>query len=198
MELHLVLNAARVPPEKQTADKLSIAFTAAPPENRLLSSSDGSRKKPLLDQMSVSSSGSSSSEMDDYSFTLRPKSQSGLCLNISADASGSCPDPNCSSPTSSSSQSDVSTLSSDGASPSPSPSPSSSSSSSSQAVYNKQSDSCIIRVSMALHSCNIYKSILANLYYAMCPSDSYDFVLRPRWRTHSLCSSPAVLRRAHK
>lgn len=42
---------------------------------RLLSSSDCSRKKTHLDQMSVSSSGSSGSEMDDFSFPLRPKSQ---------------------------------------------------------------------------------------------------------------------------
>ncbi|XP_060774520.1 ral guanine nucleotide dissociation stimulator-like 1 isoform X2 [Neoarius graeffei] len=201
----------------------------------LLSSSDYSRKKTHLDQMSVSSSGSSGSEMDDFSFPLRPKSQSGSCLNISADSAGSCPDSHCTSPASSSSQCDLSSLSSDAASPSfPSPT---------QAVYNKQSDSCIIRVSMELHSGNIYKSILissqektsqviqralekhnvenmscndftltqilhcdkellipdkANVFYAMCPSDSYDFVLRHRWRSHSLNSSPAVLRRAHK
>lgn len=198
----------------------------------LLNSSDSSRKKTHLDQISVSSSGSSSSEMDDFSFPLRPKSQTGLCLNISADSSGSCPDPRCASPALSS-LSDISSLSSDGASPS----------SSSQAVYNKQSDSCVVRVSMALHSCNVYKSILissqdktsqviqralekhnvenmscndftltqilhcdkellipdkANVFYAMCPSESYDFVLRQRWRSHSLSSSPAVLRRDHK
>ncbi|XP_053493422.1 ral guanine nucleotide dissociation stimulator-like 3 isoform X1 [Ictalurus furcatus] len=198
----------------------------------LLNSSDSSRKKTHLDQMSVSSSGSSSSEMDDFSVPLRPKSQSGPCLNISGDSSGLCPDPRCASPAPSS-LSDISSLSSDGASPP----------SSSQAVYNKQSDGCIIRVSMALHSCNVYKSILissqdktsqviqralekhnvenmscndftltqilhcdkellipdkANVFYAMCPSESYDFVLRQRWRSHNLSSSPAVLRRDHK
>ncbi|XP_053354902.1 ral guanine nucleotide dissociation stimulator-like 1 isoform X2 [Clarias gariepinus] len=205
----------------------------------LLSSSDSSRKKTHSDQISVSSSGSSGSETDDFSFMLRPKSQSGSCLNISADSSGSCPDPRCSSPAHSSSQSDLSGLSPEGVSPSSPTSPSPS-----RAVYNKQSDGCIIRVSMALHSGSVvYKSILinsqdktsqviqralekhnmenlscndftltqilnndkellipdkANVFYAMCPSDSYDFVLRVRWRTHTLSPSPAVLRSADK
>ncbi|KAK3575545.1 hypothetical protein QTP86_029456 [Hemibagrus guttatus] len=207
----------------------------------LLNSSDSSRKKTHPDQMSVSSSGSSGSEMDDFYFLLRPKSQPGSCLNISVDSAGSCPDTQCTSPASTSSQSNISSLSSDGASPS------SSSSSSpppfpSHAAYNKQSDSCIIRVSMALHSGNVYKSILissqdktsqviqralekhnvenmscndftltqilhcdkellipdkANVFYAMCPSVSYNFVLRQRWRSHNMSLSPAVLRRAH-
>ncbi|XP_060725094.1 ral guanine nucleotide dissociation stimulator-like 1 isoform X2 [Tachysurus vachellii] len=208
--------------------------------HRLISKKLGlAKKKTHSDQMSVSSSGSSSSEMDDFSFSLRPKSQSGSCLNISADSAESCPDPSCTSPDSSSSQSNISSLSPDSASPSSS----SSSSSPSLAAYNKQSDSCIIRVSLALHSGNIYKSILissqdktsqvvqralekhnvenmscndftltqilhydkellipdkANVFYAMCPSESYNFVLRQRWRSHIMSSSPAVLRRAHK
>ncbi|XP_058259940.1 ral guanine nucleotide dissociation stimulator-like 1 [Hemibagrus wyckioides] len=201
----------------------------------LLNSSDSSKKKTHSDQMSVSSSGSSGSEIDDFSFLLRPKSQSGSCLNISGDSAGLCPDPHCTSPASTSSQSNISSLSSPSSS-SPPPFPS-------HAAYNKQSDSCIIRVSMALHSSNIYKSILissqdktsqviqralekhnvenmscndftltqildcdkellipdkANVFYAMCPSESYNFVLRQRWRSHNMSLSPAVLRRAHK
>ncbi|KAF5888850.1 ral guanine nucleotide dissociation stimulator-like 1 isoform X1, partial [Clarias magur] len=128
----------------------------------LLSSSDSFRKKTHSDQMSVSSSGSSGSETDDFSFTLRTKSRSGLCLNISADSSGSCPDPRCSSPVRSSSPSDLSGLSSEGVSPSSPPSPSPSPSPS-RAGSGKQSDGCIIRVSMALHSGSVvYKSILIN------------------------------------
>ncbi|XP_036426522.1 ral guanine nucleotide dissociation stimulator-like 1 [Colossoma macropomum] len=39
----------------------------------------------------------------------------------------------------------------------------------------------------------------ANVFYAMCPSESYDFVLRQRWRSHVKapvsCSSPAAVPR---
>ncbi|KAM9769605.1 ral guanine nucleotide dissociation stimulator-like 1 isoform 1-T1 [Menidia menidia] len=42
----------------------------------------------------------------------------------------------------------------------------------------------------------------ANVFYAMCTSDNYDFVLRPRWRTHrrhlSSSSSPGAHLKGHR
>ncbi|XP_076871447.1 ral guanine nucleotide dissociation stimulator-like 1 isoform X2 [Brachyhypopomus gauderio] len=224
-----------------------------------LNNSESSLKKTHVDQISVSSSGSSGSEVDDLSTLnspLRPKSQSGSCLNISSDSG--CSTSRSSSPAScmgscSTALLDLSVMSTDGASSNPLSSCTSSSASgqpqqslSPPFCCKQGTDYCIIRVSLEIDSGNVYKSILitsqdktsqvvqraldkhhleclssldfsliqilshgkelsmpdkGNVFYAMCPSDSYDFVLRQRWRNHSQtfnsCPSPGTLPKAH-
>ncbi|XP_026883942.2 ral guanine nucleotide dissociation stimulator-like 1 [Electrophorus electricus] len=214
-----------------------------------LNSSDSTPKKTHVDQISVSSSGSSGVEVEELSSlssSLRPKSQSGSCVNISADSG--CSSSRCSSPGSctscTSSQLDLCVMSSDGASSNPLSSCTSSSTSclpQQPPCYKQGPDSYVIRVSLEIDSGNVYKSILitsqdktsqvvqraldkhnledlschdfslvqilpqgkelwmpdkANVFYAMYPSDNYDFVLRQLWRNHSQaqnpCCSPAA------
>uniref|UniRef100_A0A8B9LVI3 Ras-associating domain-containing protein n=1 Tax=Astyanax mexicanus TaxID=7994 RepID=A0A8B9LVI3_ASTMX len=52
-------------------------------------------------------------------------------------------------------------------------------------------------IQMLPHNKELLLPDKANVFYAMCPSASYDFVLRQRWKSHdkapATCSSPAAV-----
>ncbi|XP_072538857.1 ral guanine nucleotide dissociation stimulator-like 1 [Salminus brasiliensis] len=185
-----------------------------------------SSEKPNADQISVSSSSSSGSEMDDLS-PLRPKPQSGSLNNISEDLTVSSSQQDlCSDDVSPSSSSSCSALSHPAFNKQVGDSCIirvsmemdhgniyksiliTSQDKTSQVVQRALSKHHLDNLSpddfslvqMLPHDRELLLPDKANVFYAMCSSVGYDFVLRQRWKSHSKaptsCSSPAAVPRS--